>query len=69
MKVSEAHKIANKGNWQAAMETAYNTKSSAMDWLGLEATLRAYIRATKDTNLDGIVACFTKRGCELVSLK
>lgn len=64
-KPTEAEKLANQGNWQAAMELAYNQKSGAMDWCGFEHTLRAYCKATKDTNLDGIIIAFTGRGSAL----
>ena len=60
--ISEAERIANSGNWQAAMETAYYSKNSAMDWAGFEATLRAYAKACGDTNLDGIIIAFSGRG-------
>ena len=55
----------NDGEWKQAITMAYTTKSPTMDWLGLEATLRNYVRATGNRDIDEIVAAFTKRGNEL----
>lgn len=52
------------GDWKACTEAAWNN-GFEMDWLGLEATLRAYVRDSRNTDVDKIVAAFTKRGNEI----
>lgn len=66
-KVSEAEGIANtEGDWQKALAAHIKSrKSLTMDWLGLEATLRAYVKVTGNHDLDVIISEFTMRGYEL----
>lgn len=70
-KVSRAERHANMtGDWRACLEIAQADHQPArMDWLGMEATLRAWVRANKDhehaREIDEIVAIFSARGWEL----
>lgn len=66
-KVSEAEAVANlTGDWRKGLAAHLNARQSpTMDWIGLEATLRAYVKETKNHEVDKIVAEFTGRGYEL----
>ena len=65
--VSHSERIANTENdWRKALKYHMDRNyPTVMDWGGFEATLRAYVRDSKDHNLDKIVAEFTGRGYEL----
>lgn len=61
-------KVANTKGWMAALEAASKSNRPAMDWLGFEATLRAFTKSWSDgaevtpMDLSSIIAAFTKRG-------
>jgi hypothetical protein len=66
-KPTDAYKAScGENDWKKSIEFAWNTKTIEMDWLGLEQALRAYVRDTKNKEIDEIVAAFTKRGHELL---
>ncbi len=68
--VSKAEQCANIDNdWRKALDLHIATRTSQMDWLGFEAVLRAYIRDSKNHDLDLIVGEFTLRGYELEEQK
>jgi hypothetical protein len=67
LKITDAYKASCvENNWKKSIEFAWETKTIEMDWLGLEQALRAYVRETKNADVDEIVAAFTKRGHELL---
>jgi hypothetical protein len=57
----------SSGKIADAVNAAWENKASKMDWLGLENTLREYVRVTGNEEVDEIVAAFTKRGHELIT--
>ena len=67
-KASELEKIANLKGWQAALEHAWKTPQQTVDWIAMEATLRAFTKAWSDgaqvtpMDLSSILAAFTRRG-------
>lgn len=59
---SKAEAEANvTGDWRKALAQAEADRSVSIDWMGLEATLNAYSRATDNTDLRDIVTAFTGR--------
>ncbi len=68
MKPTQAEKAANSGNWMQAVKLAWDSKSPAMDWAGMEATLRTFTKSWNDgaqvtaMDLSSILEAFTKRG-------